>query len=166
MKGLSMPRGQTPPDVLKEQLRTKQNELDQMQLNSTEENPIAMVTREEKSEEVEKLRALVAEQGRTIQSLHDTANAPTRKDYEPNGEVMQHIWDMAYQCALNSIFTKGLTFWKSKAAALKQEMELAAIRADEAVEAFNEVRRVSRDPVKRELQDWQRTTSTNSLVKP
>lgn len=88
-----------------------------------------------------------------------------RQSYQPDDAVMRRVWEMAYNSALHSIFSKGLAFWNSKGKVLASEMELAAIRADEALEAFIRVRKVSPDPLVKELQDWQKNKSTNELAK-
>lgn len=116
--------------------------------------------------ELEALRQKVAEQGSLIEKLQRVADANIDPNYKPDPDTAHAVWNMAYGAALASVFGRGLAYYSgSRAATLSKELELATIRADEATEAYIRVRRSSPSPVKKELQDWQKQTSTNPLVK-
>jgi hypothetical protein len=116
--------------------------------------------------EVSKLIDHLKSKGATADTQAKLRSGVIRLGYVPDEEQLSIIWHTVYTEALKSIFSRGLAFYNGKSEVLKNEFQLAAIRADEATEAYIAVRKVSPDPTKKELQDWQRSKSTNPLAKP
>lgn len=87
------------------------------------------------------------------------------RHYTPNMEAMIRIWELAYSSALQSIFARGLGYWNMKASTLQQELTLAVVRADEALEGYIQARRTLADPAIVEQQRFDRERNTNSLAK-
>ena len=116
--------------------------------------------------EIAKLEAKIAKQGNELEVLHNANNPSHPKlNVPPVMDRLQQVWDMAYTSALNSIFSKGLAYWNGNPKALRNELQLAAIRADEATENYTLVRQVSPDPSIKVLQDWQKRTTTDPITK-
>lgn len=108
-----------------------------------------------KPTEVDKLKALVADQGRdlnTIQEIQSYKGPST----EPNEELLRDLWDKVYLSIIQQIYAKGLSYWNNKPRNLEMELELAVIRADEAIEAYIRTRNVTPDPVAVAQARWAR----------
>lgn len=119
------------------------------------------------TEEIAKLKEQLSSKGTELEALQKIAAnqkaALTIEQAAPG--TLQAIWDTAHREALRSIFAKGLTYWSSKEKSLKNHLELSAIRADEAVEAYIAVRKTFPDPVQKQLQDWQKNKDVSSKNK-
>jgi hypothetical protein len=108
--------------------------------------------------EVDRLKATITSQSTELDKLR--AIAATQKlaltIEQASPETLQKVWDTVYQAAIRSIFTKDMAYYNSKAGILRNQFQLAVIRADEAVENFILARKASADPVQRQLQEWQK----------
>lgn len=124
-------------------------------------NPITKSpTAQEK--EIEALKTHVANIGRDMETLRNV-NAYRGPSIEPNETLLRTLWQQVYLSIINQIYAKGLAYWNNKLPNLKQELELAVIRADEAVEAYVRVRNVSPDPVDSANARWAREQLNKTL---
>ena len=105
----------------------------------------------------------IKERGVIMNTLSDIAE--NTKTVKPDEERNIEVWHLVYRCAINQIFSKGLSIWNQRADALKAEMQLAVIRADEAVEAYIKVRNSCPDPVFMATQKWHNEHSKNTNTK-
>jgi len=124
---------------------------------------------ESMQKEIESLRQTVSRlsnENEALRLVQSNSNAKTvRTGYAPDEAMMKEVWKLAYQSALQSIFGKGLSYWNTKGSVLKGELQLAVIRADEALENYISARRTFMDPATKELQDFEKAQSTNPLAK-
>ena len=106
--------------------------------------------------EVESLRQTVARMSNEQEALK-TANLALKagKHWNPTEDEanMKEVWDIAYRASLMSIFNKGLTYYNSKAAVLRNELQLAVVRADEALENYIIIRKTFMNPATKAIQD-------------
>lgn len=125
------------------------------------------ISPDSKSElERQKLMSNIANKGKIMNVKAQIESGIVRPEYAPEEEWAERIWVLAYEAGIATLFSKGLAFYNSNPKQLKEGLQLAVIRADEAVEAFVAVRKVSPNPIKKELQTWQRNKSTNPLANP
>lgn len=110
--------------------------------------------------EVESLRQTVARMSNEQEALKEANKAiKAGKHWNPSEDEqnMREVWQLAYSAALSSIFNKGLSYWNSKAAVLKNELQLAAVRADEALENYIIIRKTYMHPATKAIKDAQPT---------
>jgi len=105
----------------------------------------------------------IKERGMIMNTLSNIAE--NTKTVKPDEERNIEVWHLVYRCAINQIFSKGLSIWNQRGDALKAEMQLAVIRADEAVEAYIKVRNSCPDPVFMATQKWHNEHSKNTNTK-
>ena len=82
---------------------------------------------------------------------------------EPNELLLRSLWTQVYLSIINQIYAKGLAFWNNKPKNLEMELELAVIRADEAIEAYIRTRNVTPDPVEVAQARWARQQLNKAL---
>jgi hypothetical protein len=112
--------------------------------------------------ETEALKRHVSSVGKTMDTLAKVATV-TELQQEPDGPRLHDLWILTYSKAVESVYARGLAYYNQKPDLLKQELQLAVIRADEALEAFIAVRQVTPDPVSRVLARWGSKLNTNPL---
>lgn len=123
------------------------------QAPNTINTPIMMATSTDKT--LEKLHENVASIGKELNAIREIQSykGPT---LEPNETLLRNLWQQVYLSIINTIFSKGLSFWNNKQKNLEMELELAVIRADEAIEAYIRTRNVTPDPVQYAQARWAR----------
>lgn len=96
----------------------------------------------------------VVQQGTELQKLAQIEKTTTFK--KPDEAELRAMWSLVYGHIVRGVFSKGLAFYNNKPCMLKQELQLAIIRADEAVQAFIEVRNTFPDVVNEAMDKFNR----------
>jgi hypothetical protein len=108
-----------------------------------------------KDKETAALLATVASAGNELNQIQNIQSYKGPST-EPNEELLRSLWDKVYLTIISQIFDKGLSFYNNKPKNLAMDLELAVIRADEAVEAYIRTRNITPDPVSVAQARWAR----------